>query len=104
MLIVWVICQHIHIWDTYGKKSVFLYINGYNNMCLSYICYIRSILDTPDEPDIFLNSELFLPKGVSFVVSKYKFPPCVSQVIKLHANTIRLQLNVGPVSYQIKDI
>ena len=72
MLIVWVVCQHIHIWDTYGKKSGFLYINGCYNMCLSYICYIRSILDTPDEPNIFLNSELFSPKGVSFVVSKYK--------------------------------
>ena len=54
--------------------------------------------------DIFLNSELFLPKVVYFIVSKYKWSPCVWQVVNLQANTITLQVNVVTISYQVKDI
>ena len=42
----------------------------------------------------FLNSQLFLPKGISFVVSKYKWPLFALQILKLDANTIKLHMNV----------
>ena len=54
--------------------------------------------------DIFLNAELFLPKVVSFIVSKYKWSPCAWQVVNLQANTTTIQVNVVTISYQIKDI
>ena len=104
MLMERVIYRYMHISNINYKKSGSSCLYGCNKTCVVKFYMFRLLLDTYVTYLIFLNSELFLPKGVSFVVSKYKFPPCVSQVIKLHANTIRLQLNVGPVSYQIKDI
>ena len=64
----------------------------------------RIIFDALPETIFFLNSELFLSKGVSFIVSKYKLPHCVSPVVTLQANTITIQVNVVTISYQIKDI
>ena len=49
----------------------------------------RIIFDALPETIFFLNSELFLSKGVSFIVSKYKLPHCVSPVVTLQANTIK---------------
>ena len=64
----------------------------------------RIIFDALPETIFFLNSELFLSKGVSFIVSKYKLPHCVSPVVTLQANTMTIQVNVVTISYQIKDI
>ena len=72
MLIVWVIYQHMHISNKNYKKSYSSCLYGCNKMCvIKYYMYTR-ILDTYVTYFFFLNSELFLPKGVSSVVSKYK--------------------------------
>ena len=72
-------------------------------MCWIAKAIFRSILNTYAEPDIFLNSELFFPKGVSFVVSKYKIHPAHHKVVKLHENSVAQLVTVGPISYQIKE-
>ena len=41
-----------------------------------------------------LTTRNILPKGISFVVSKYKWPLFALQILKLDANTIKLQMNV----------
>ena len=62
----------MHISNKNYKKSDSSCLYGYNKMCVvDYYMYTR-ILDTYVTYFFFLNSELFLPKGVSFVVSKYK--------------------------------
>ena len=72
MLIVWVIYQHMHISNKNYKKSGSSCLYGCKTMyVINYYMY-RRILDTYVTLFFFLNSELFLPKGVSSVVSKYK--------------------------------
>ena len=62
----------MHISNGNYKKSGSSCLYGCNKMCVNeYYMYTR-ILDTYAMFLFFLNSELFLPKGVSSVVSKYK--------------------------------
>ena len=93
----------MHISNENLKKNAFLCTYGYNNMCWKVTLYFEGFLNTYAEPDIFLNSELFFPKGVSFVVSKYKIHPAHHKVVKLHENSVAQLVTVGPISYQIKE-